>query len=398
MSILVNVRPYHATRAHRSQYGRKERIIPLAMAERLDKAILAWIRSWGKAAGRPLPGFMTPARLDGFSNISHISYLPGRTPLAPETRGLQRIRVSQERDFLKRKQWLPRKLKYILKQAQNAILHESARVPELPFLTVESGLQEVLRAAFADPLFDMYASQKSVLTHHLLERLDDIREIIIAADDRLAASLDLSVRANYFGRPQTNELAHRLTAGSFDAVTLLEEPLSYYVNDTAKVLGRLKGAPLNIVYILDNAGEACLDLLFTERLLTLGHKVTVVAKSRPCFNDETYDSLCQIITPQRFRLARYRFNSQFSILPGWDIPGIDLLSTPRDVEAALNSANLAIVKGEGNFEGMPPDHAYSFDTVYLFQSKTAGLDQQLPGMAHPPNKGEGIVYLKAAGK
>lgn len=388
MSILVEsaVKPTHRNRIYQSYRGSQIRVLnPHSMAKRMDEAIFTWKDYWSQAATTGLPAFVSPVRLKSLGAPSHIPYLPGRTPLHPDLKPVIVIRLNREIEMMVKQRWLPRSLEYIFVYAWKIILQDVAKFG-LPYLVTERGLHHILRAAFDWEEIDLYARQKQIIRDLFLQNLEPVRRRIEQAPDPLAQALEIALRGNSFGRVETQAFFEgRL---NLNLQQLIRKPISYYLDMRDEVLSRLKGPSLRMVYILDNAGESVWDLLFIEQLLKRGHSVTLVAKSLPTLNDETFIEIQKLILRHRFT------HPNLKVIAGWDIPGIDLLSTLPEVETVFKQADLAIIKGEGNFEGMPPEHSYSLDLVYILKVKTPGLDHRISNVGGKPERNQGIIHFK----
>ena len=96
-----------------------------------------------------------------------------------------------------------------------------------------------------------------------------------------------------------------------------------------------------IVYILDNCGEAVLDRLLLE---TMKDKVTIAVRGGAILNDITRKEI------SASNLADFRV-----IDTGCSAPGAPLKLVSAEFLSELNSADLVIAKGQGNFESMEED-------------------------------------------
>ena len=363
-------------------------LAPQDMAKRMDQTINRWHNSLRINALANPPSFIRLSQIPTLAIPSHMQYMPGRSQFHPDLRVAVQRRLKAELRMMtdpKMHGLIPEELGYLFEHAWNTIW-QSADEFNLPFLLVERGLQDLLRTAFWNVKPDLYAEQKQSLRKIVIEELKSVKREIDTAENPLAKSLDFALAGNIFGRAETQAAFE----GRLDPAKALRNPLSYYCDMRRAIVAKLEGNPLNIVYVLDNAGEASLDLLFIEQLMQRGHSVILIAKLAPVMNDETWPAIIEVATHLKLEQANLR------IFPGWDIPGVDFSSMEPALRKAFENADMTMVKGEGNFEGMPPDHEYSFDTVYLLMSKTAGLYQQLPGFDAPPTKGEALAYLKPA--
>ncbi|MDP2166743.1 MAG: ARMT1-like domain-containing protein [Thermodesulfovibrionales bacterium] len=112
----------------------------------------------------------------------------------------------------------------------------------------------------------------------------------------------------------------------------------------------------DILYLLDNTGEAVFDRLLIETLVSSGKRVTAAAKGGPVINDCTaqdaeeagISGICEVIDN------------------GSDAVGTILETVSEDFRARFGRAGLIISKGQGNFETLLQASEKIF---FLFQSK-----------------------------
>ena len=110
----------------------------------------------------------------------------------------------------------------------------------------------------------------------------------------------------------------------------------------------------NILYILDNCGEAVLDRLLLD---TVKGKVTIAVRGRAIIND---------ITRREVEASNL---SDFPLIDtGCNAPGAPLKLVSPEFRAAMDNADLIIAKGQGNFESL--EHEYTARPIYfLFRAK-----------------------------
>jgi|Deesub1362A_J573_1020465.scaffolds.fasta_scaffold00890_4 hypothetical protein len=111
-----------------------------------------------------------------------------------------------------------------------------------------------------------------------------------------------------------------------------------------------------ILYLLDNAGEAVFDRILIETLIASGKKVTTVVKGSPVINDCTMDDAIQTGIAELTEV----------IENGSDAVGTILETTHEDFRKRYHHAELIISKGQGNFETLLQENKKIF---FLFQSK-----------------------------
>lgn len=141
----------------------------------------------------------------------------------------------------------------------------------------------------------------------------------------------------------------------------LQSPLS--VDDYRSFKAALSGAA-EVLYLLDNAGEAVFDRILIETLTSQGKQVVAVAKGSPIINDCTTEDareagiteVCEVIDN------------------GSDGVGTILEWTSRNFRQRYARFPLIISKGQGNFETLDDPEKAIF---YLFQSKCDVVSKEL---------------------
>jgi uncharacterized protein with ATP-grasp and redox domains len=152
----------------------------------------------------------------------------------------------------------------------------------------------------------------------------------------------------------------------------LGEPLS--VDHTAAFKEAVKRAK-DVLYLLDNAGEAVFDRLLIEELISQGKKVTAVVKAAPIINDCTMEDAREVGLAEVCEVVDN----------GSDAVGTILETTSEEFRKFYEGAGLVISKGQGNFEtlldqrgtssplGDPPKK----EIYFLFQSKCGVVSRVL---------------------
>lgn len=113
------------------------------------------------------------------------------------------------------------------------------------------------------------------------------------------------------------------------------------------------GTAKRILYVLDNCGEGIFDRVFME---LFREKVTVGVRGRNSLNDVT-----------RAELAASGFDPSIPVVDnGSGIPGTMTGYLPEAFRNAMESADLIIAKGQGNFETM---NEIPYPSSFLFLAK-----------------------------
>jgi uncharacterized protein with ATP-grasp and redox domains len=119
-----------------------------------------------------------------------------------------------------------------------------------------------------------------------------------------------------------------------------------------------------ILYLLDNAGEAVFDKLLIETLASRGKKVTAVSKGAPVINDCTIEDALEAGISQVAEV----------ISNGSDAVGTILEMASEGFRERFENAGLLISKGQGNFETLLGRGENIF---FLFQSKCGVVSRVL---------------------
>ena len=187
--------------------------------------------------------------------------------------------------------------------------------------------------------------------------------------------------------PELRKLADEAGEGAFDRALLLAiggNIIDYGVNPDFDIAGaerqirqvidydydrasaaelhrRMDGAR-DIIYILDNCGEAVIDRLLIERY---ADKVTIAVRGKPILNDVT---------------RRDAVASGLDFVPiidnGDGAPGVSLRRSSPEFLRRLSSADLVVAKGQGNFEAMG-DEFRDCPAFYLLRTKCDVICRQL---------------------
>lgn len=186
-------------------------------------------------------------------------------------------------------------------------------------------------------LKDIYCEIKKEYNNLLLSMEEDILKCINESSDRLLTSLKYAMVGNFidFGamdKVDTDELKN-LIKNAPD----LEIDINEY-NNFKKELEKAK----KITYIVDNAGEIVFDKIFIRVIKEIYNnlKIDVIVRGRPVHNDAT------IIDVKEVGLI----NIVNVIENGTDIPGTQLNEINDKSRYSIDSADLIISKGQGNFE------------------------------------------------
>ena len=203
---------------------------------------------------------------------------------------------------------------------------------------------------------DVYAEVKRMHNEIFLDNYQRFKKIVEESDDRLRTAMELSCSANII------DLGSRDVSieGVFEEVVSRIDS-SFYVDHYKSFRNDLSRAE-TLVFFLDNAGEAVLDMLLVETIskeFPRISKIWVVAKAEPFINDITVDEALDL---------------GFERIPDVEVLGVypDPFKDPnyrsKELVDLLLKADVVIAKGQANFE------ALEFPGVYhLFYVKCSPI-------------------------
>lgn len=183
-----------------------------------------------------------------------------------------------------------------------------------------------------------------------------LKKMVVESDDPLRTASRLAIAGNI------------IDFGIFTSVDIegtirraLNSPLS--IDDYPSFKSAISGAR-QILYLLDNAGEAVFDRILIETIVSGGTKVVAVVKGSPVINDCTIrdageagiTGVCEVIDN------------------GSDCVGTILRWTSPDFRMRYEQFPVVLSKGQGNFETLRDPEKTVF---YLFQSKCEVVSREL---------------------
>lgn len=196
---------------------------------------------------------------------------------------------------------------------------------------------------------DPFKRIKSEYNLKALELYPSLKELVGQSDDPLLTASRLAIAGNIidFGLYTSVDIK-----GTVERA--LNKPLQV---DDYESFKKTVVQTKDILYLLDNTGEAVFDRILIETLTSMGKKVTAVAKGSAIINDCTIedakeaglDIVCEVMDN------------------GSDAVGTILEETSPDFNARFRGAGMIISKGQGNFETLCS--AEGFALYFLFQSK-----------------------------
>jgi len=238
--------------------------------------------------------------------------------------------------------------------------------------------QHMFKATFVE-VFHWFSEILIMLAEHLNHPIDHFSKLK-AEQSRLCTSVYLELRRVLKDNPQNTELLIYLAIRSnwLDVMDdqmadfmpgfreeineLLDQgnskqqwsanPYTCQISRVAKIL---QSGPRQLLYELDNAGEAVIDLLLIEHLLQLGHQVTITCKPAPTLNDFTEDDLRHLLDQPPFAHLQPLLDSDTLRIcsTGSTSVGRTLTEVSSEYKKCYQKADLLILKGQGHFQSMP---------------------------------------------
>ncbi len=241
------------------------------------------------------------------------------------------------------------KLKALYEVARFASLHINENtVPAM--IGTERG-RIIARASGVE---DAYADLKKESNRAGKEALKVAVRYYKEAKDPIEALLKIAAAANSMEYGVRGHIFNEEIFGK-EFLEILEEKVSGNVPLSKSRIRESK----KILYLLDNAGEAVIDLFVIEELEKMGKDVIVSPKSSPIINDITADELNEL----GFDTAK--------IVPSGAYVGVSFEEAPEEFLSLLfDPETLVIAKGMGNYETLSESESrLAGRLIYLFRAK-----------------------------
>ncbi len=197
---------------------------------------------------------------------------------------------------------------------------------------------------------DPYRALKERTNQAALELLPALRAEIAASSDPLITAARIAIAGNHIDMAIHSEITEQDVRQAMDRV--FTDP---FYGEADKFHHFVETAR-SIVYLTDNAGEIAFDRLLVEQLPR--ERVTLVTRGSPVINDATLHEARAVGLDQLVRV----------IDNGSDAPGTILSDCRPEIRGIIDSADLVIAKGQGNFESLSSHPANIF---FLFKVKCA---------------------------
>lgn len=200
---------------------------------------------------------------------------------------------------------------------------------------------------------DDFAEIKRHFNALMLKKESDIEKAINNSPDPLYLALCYALLGNYIDFGAMDNVDESKLNEMLDTIKDVKPDIIEFDNlkKDLESAGRL-------VYLTDNCGEILLDKLLIKTLKKVYPRlsVTVVVRGEPVLNDATAEDAEQV--------------GFFDVAPvisnGTNIAGTCLDKVSDDAKKAIDSADIIISKGQGNFETL---HDCGLNVYYLFLCK-----------------------------
>lgn len=201
---------------------------------------------------------------------------------------------------------------------------------------------------------DIYAQIKRDSNEYVMAKMDKLRAIVEGADDPLLMAIRYARVGNYidFGALAGNVSNDELDALVDKAPEEVIDPVEYgnFLNDMEKAK--------KLLYITDNAGEIVFDTLLLEQLRKKypALDICVAVRGGAVLNDALRED------------AEYAGLDKYAriIDNGTTISGTQISVVGEEMKTELDTADVIISKGQGNFETM---WGCKLNVYYIFLCK-----------------------------
>lgn len=199
---------------------------------------------------------------------------------------------------------------------------------------------------------DRFVEEKRQSNTFVLERMEQIREKIHNAPDRVLAGLKFAILGNYI---DFSALYGEMRFEKLDEMLLSALEMELDMEVYASLCAELqKGGKL--LYLTDNAGEIGFDRLFAEAIAEKypQMEITFCVRGGPALNDATREDAIQVGIP-------------FPVIDNGNcVPGTELKVIGQEAKAAMDRADVIIAKGQANAETLL-DSGYNIYYAFLIK-------------------------------
>jgi len=185
---------------------------------------------------------------------------------------------------------------------------------------------------------DPYQIVKKHATDIAKKQYTHLRETVIQSSNPLQTAVKLAIVGNVIDFGTTNR---------FDLNEMIEHALHKPFDDQAFPLFQERAVEAqSILYLADNTGEVFFDKLLLEQLAKSRKKITYVVKANPIINDVTKKDALEAGIPDFAAILEGDKGSKTSA------PGMVLTNASNSFHSLLESSDMIISKGQGNYEAL----------------------------------------------
>jgi len=221
---------------------------------------------------------------------------------------------------------------------------------------------KIMRIAKAElNIEDIYKEEKQFFNEKMLLMEKQINTLLKDSEDRLFDALKIALSGNIIDFSALSDLDFEFVENIISSTFK-----SQFNEEVYKRLRSDLSKAKELIYLGDNTGEIILDKLFIKEIAAKypDVKITFVTRGKPIFNDVTEED------------AYYVGIDKYAtvINNGTDLPGTDLLEVSEEFKNLIQSADLVIAKGQGNYESLC---GCGLNIYYLFLCKCNMIMEKL---------------------
>ncbi|MBQ9804132.1 MAG: DUF89 family protein [Lentisphaeria bacterium] len=202
----------------------------------------------------------------------------------------------------------------------------------------------------ATGIADPYLEKKLLSTQLAQQLYPEFAAEVAAASDPFIAALRFTIGGNIIDYGVMPDFD--LSTAAAKVREAADMPLDM---SAAAELRQQTAAAKNIIYLLDNCGEAVFDRLLIDQIGS--EKITLAVRGGAILNDVT-----------RNELTASGLTGMPVIDSGSRTPGVSLKTSSPEFLRAIRSADLVIAKGQGNFESLYGEKDFG-NVFFLFRVK-----------------------------
>jgi len=203
---------------------------------------------------------------------------------------------------------------------------------------------------------DPYAEERKKYDKLAMEMIPELRGEIEASEDPLEMAIRVSVVGNVIDLGIKEKV-------DIEGTLELAKGSGFKIFEIEELRSELKNAK-RVLYILDNAGEIVFDSLLIEQIRKLGKAVIAVVRGGPILNDAVMDDAKRVGLD---KIAKV-------IDTGNNFVGVIRERCSPVFLKALDTAELVIAKGQGNYETLEGTRN---DIFFILKAKCAAVAEHL---------------------